>query len=88
MSYGLINYFKILLMNLVTDIYDDRPIKHIPLTLVSSQPIFPLTILSISTISKGADCTEDARRSYPVGRSPQQKKTDRPFLFLMTDRLK
>ena len=40
----------------------DRSTKHIPLTLVSPQPLFPLTIRSISTISKGDDCTEDVKR--------------------------
>ncbi|MCY7385944.1 MAG: hypothetical protein LH628_25945, partial [Microcoleus sp. CAN_BIN18] len=54
------------------------PIFHIRLTLVSPQPLFPLTIRSISTISKGDDCTEDVKRSYPVGRSPQQTKARSP----------
>jgi len=31
-------------MNLVTDIYRDRPFLHIRLTLVSPQPLFPPTI--------------------------------------------
>jgi hypothetical protein len=57
------------------------PIFHIRLTLVSPQPLFPLTIRSISTISKGDDCTEDVKRSYPVGRSPQQTKGDRPLRY-------
>lgn len=33
---------------MVTDIYGDRPIKHIPLTLLSPQPLVPPTIRFIT----------------------------------------
>jgi hypothetical protein len=39
-----------------------------------TQPVFPLTILSISTISKADDCTEGVKHSYPYGNRPSKKR--------------
>ena len=44
------------------------------------QLLFPLTILSISTILKCDGCTQGVKRSYSVGNRPSKKKGDRPLL--------
>ena len=38
-----------------------------------TQLLFPLTILSISTILKCEGCTQGVKRSYPVGNRPSKK---------------
>jgi hypothetical protein len=39
-----------------------------------TQLLFPLTILSISTISKADDCTDGVKHSYPYGNRPSKKR--------------
>jgi hypothetical protein len=39
-----------------------------------TQLLFPLTILSISTILKCDGCTQGVKRSYPVGNRPSKKR--------------
>ncbi|MEG5059472.1 hypothetical protein QUB74_15640 [Microcoleus sp. A2-C2] len=47
-----------------------------------TQPLSPPTIRAISIISKGDDCTEGVKRSYPVGRSPKQANKERSHPIL------
>ena len=83
--------FSLALGNNSTPNQDRSPHPTYSINLRVTQPLFPLTIRAISIISKGDDCTEGVKCSYPAGRSPfvcsQQsdrpsiQKSDRPYLI-------
>jgi hypothetical protein len=52
------------------------PIAHLAYSVDTrvTQPLFPLTIRSLSTISKGDDSTPGVKGSYPLGNRPSKKR--------------